>query len=97
MKHLILAILMSLVMAFFIAGYAFAQWHGDQGSQRMSCQDRFDAFDTNHDGKLTKDNSWRRRITGVTPKKCSERWMLTDAVILQKRSSVRGRGWADEL
>jgi hypothetical protein len=55
MKHFKLVILVVSVTVFFIEGMAFAQRHGGQGSQRMSCQDRFDAMDTNHDGKLTKE------------------------------------------
>ncbi|MGO9018969.1 MAG: EF-hand domain-containing protein [Syntrophobacteraceae bacterium] len=53
MKHFKLVVLAGLVTVFLIAGAAFAQWQGAQGSPRMSCQERFDALDTNHDGKLT--------------------------------------------
>jgi len=48
-----LVALVGLVTVFLIAGMAFAQWQGGQGAQRMGCQERFDALDTNHDGKLT--------------------------------------------
>lgn len=50
MKHSKLVILAVSVVVLVIAGAAFAQ-----GGGRMSCQDRFDAMDTNHDGKLTKE------------------------------------------
>ncbi|MGO9313274.1 MAG: EF-hand domain-containing protein [Syntrophobacteraceae bacterium] len=56
MKRLMLVILVGLLAVFFFAGMAFAQWQGGQGGQggpRMGCQERFDALDTNHDGKLT--------------------------------------------
>jgi hypothetical protein len=53
MKRFKLVVLGGLVTVFFIAGMAFAQWQGGQGAQRMGCQERFDALDTNHDGKLS--------------------------------------------
>ena len=53
MKPFKLVVLGALVTVFLIAGVAFAQWQGGQGSPRLSCQERFDALDTNHDGKLT--------------------------------------------
>jgi Ca2+-binding EF-hand superfamily protein len=56
MKRLVLVVLVGLLAVFFFAGMAFAQWQGGQGGQggpRMGCQERFDALDTNHDGKLT--------------------------------------------
>lgn len=53
MKRFNLIVLAGLVTVFFIAGTAFAQWQGGQGAPRLSCQERFDALDTNHDGKLT--------------------------------------------
>jgi len=53
MKYFKMVVLVGLVTVFLIAGAAFAQGQGGQGSQRMSCQDRFDALDSNHDGKLT--------------------------------------------
>jgi Ca2+-binding EF-hand superfamily protein len=54
-KYLKLVAAVGLMAAFLTAGAAFAQWQGGQGSHRMSCQDRFDAMDTNHDGKLTME------------------------------------------
>ncbi len=53
MKRFKLVVLEGLVTVFFIAGMAFAQSQGGQGAPRMGCQERFDALDTNHDGKLT--------------------------------------------
>ena len=53
MKHFKLIVPAGLVTVFLIAGMAFAQWQGGHGASRMSCQERFDALDTNHDGKLT--------------------------------------------
>ncbi len=53
MKRFKLVVLMGLVTVFLVPGMAFAQWQGGQGAQRMGCQERFDALDTNHDGKLT--------------------------------------------
>ncbi len=53
MKRFKLVVLAGLVTVFFISGMAFAQWQGGQGAQKTGCQDRFDALDTNHDGKLT--------------------------------------------
>ena len=53
MKGFKLIALMGLAAVFLIAGTAVAQWQGGQGAQRMGCQERFDALDTNHDGKLT--------------------------------------------
>jgi hypothetical protein len=53
MKHFKLVVLVGLVMVFLIAGTTFAQGQGGQGSPRLSCQERFDALDTNHDEKLT--------------------------------------------
>ncbi|SPF47445.1 Putative signal transduction protein with EFhand domain (modular protein) [Syntrophobacter sp. SbD1] len=53
MKRFKLAALMGLGAVFLLAGMAFAQWQGGQSAQRMGCQERFDALDTNHDGKLT--------------------------------------------
>ncbi len=58
MKHFKLLGLVGLVTVFFIVGMAFAQGAGQMGAQgtpRMGCQQRFDALDTNHDGKLTKE------------------------------------------
>ncbi len=51
--HFKLVVLMGLATVFVIAGAAFAQWQGGQGSPRMNCQERFDALDANHDGQLT--------------------------------------------
>jgi Ca2+-binding EF-hand superfamily protein len=48
-----LVLLLGLATTFLIAGKAFAQLQGGQGSPRLSCQDRFDTLDANHDGKLT--------------------------------------------
>jgi hypothetical protein len=53
MKRFKLVLLTELVAVFLIAGKAFARWQGGQAAQRMVCQERFDALDTNHDGKLT--------------------------------------------
>jgi hypothetical protein len=60
MKQVKLVVLVGLVTVFFIAGIAFAQGGGQgmggQGAApKMSCQDRFDAMNTSHDGKLTKE------------------------------------------
>jgi Ca2+-binding EF-hand superfamily protein len=43
------------VSVLLIGSTVFAQWQGGHGAQRMSCQERFDALDSNHDGKLTKE------------------------------------------
>jgi len=48
-----LVLMVGLVTVFLIAGAAFAQCQVGQCSPRMSCRERFDALDTNHDGKLT--------------------------------------------
>ncbi len=53
MKRFMLFVPLGVLAVFFIAGMAFAQWQGGQGGSRMGCQERFDALDTNHDGKLT--------------------------------------------
>ena len=60
MKHFKLVVLVGLVMVFFITGMAFAQGGGQgKGGQgaapMMGCQQRFDAMDTNKDGKVSKD------------------------------------------
>jgi hypothetical protein len=55
MKHFKLVVLVGLVTVFLVAGMAFAQWQGGQGAPRMSCQERFDVLNNNHDGKLTKE------------------------------------------
>jgi hypothetical protein len=55
MKHFKPVVLAVSVTAFLIGGMASAQWQGGQGAPKMSCQERFDALDTNHDGKLTKE------------------------------------------
>jgi Ca2+-binding EF-hand superfamily protein len=55
MKYFKLVVVVELMMVFLIVGAASAQWQGGQGSARMSCQERFDALDTNHDGKLTME------------------------------------------
>jgi Ca2+-binding EF-hand superfamily protein len=55
MKLFNAVVAVGLVTVFLIAGTAFAQSQGGQGSPRVSCQDRFDALDTNHDGKLTQE------------------------------------------
>jgi hypothetical protein len=55
MKRLRVVAAAGLVTVFLLSGAAFAQWQGAQGTARMSCQDRFDALDTNHDGKLTME------------------------------------------
>jgi hypothetical protein len=60
MKHLKLVVLVGLVTVFFIVNIAFVQGCGqDNGSQgaapMMGCQQRFDAMDTNKDGKVSKD------------------------------------------
>ncbi|MFZ0927574.1 MAG: EF-hand domain-containing protein [Syntrophobacteraceae bacterium] len=60
MKRFGLIVLGGFVLLFFIAAMASAQgpdfrgMHG-QGGSRWGCQQRFDALDTNHDGKLTKE------------------------------------------
>jgi len=53
MKRFMLVVLAGLLAVFFIAGMAFAQWQGGQGGPMMGCEERFDALDANHDGKLT--------------------------------------------
>ncbi len=55
MKHFKLVVLVGLVTVFFIAGMAFAQAKGGQGAPRLGCQERFDSFDTNKDGQVTKE------------------------------------------
>ena len=55
MKRLDLIVPGGLALVLFIAGMAFAQWQGGQGRSGMSCQERFDSLDANHDGKLTKE------------------------------------------
>lgn len=60
MKHFRLVVLVGLVTVFFVTGVAFAQGQGGQGQSgqgapMMGCQQRFDALDTNHDGKVTKE------------------------------------------
>ena len=55
MKHFKLVALVGLVMVLLLVGMAFAQWHGGHGAPRLDCEERFDALDTNHDGKLTKE------------------------------------------
>ncbi len=55
MKHFKLVVLAGLVTVFLISGTAFAQWQGGRGAPRISCQERFDALDTNHDEKLTEE------------------------------------------
>jgi Ca2+-binding EF-hand superfamily protein len=55
MKLFKLVILLVFVAVFLVESSAFAQWQGGQGAPRMSCQERFDVMDTNHDGKLTKE------------------------------------------
>ena len=60
MKHFKLVVLPALVTVFFMAGIAFAQGGGQgKGGQgaapMMGCQQRFDAMDTNKDGKVSKD------------------------------------------
>ncbi len=61
MKRFKLVVLEGLVTVFFIAGMAFAQSQGGQGAPRMGCQERFDALDTNHDGKLTLEEFMAKR------------------------------------
>lgn len=48
MKSLRAALVAGLAVLFIFTGAAYAQEH-----QRMSCEDRFDSMDTNHDGHLT--------------------------------------------
>jgi hypothetical protein len=59
MKQLKLVDLVGLVAVFFIAVMALAQCSGQgndgQGAPSLGCQERFDAMDTNKDGKLSKD------------------------------------------
>ena len=55
MKHFKPVVLAVSMTAFLLGGMASAQWQGGQGAPKMSCQERFDALDTNHDGKLTKE------------------------------------------
>lgn len=60
MKHFRLVMLVGLVTVFSIAGLAFAQGGGQgkgggQGAPMMGCQQRFDSIDTNHDGKISKE------------------------------------------
>jgi hypothetical protein len=60
MKHFKLVVLAALVTVSFMAGIAFAQGGGQgKGGQgaapMMGCQQRFDAMDTNKDGKVSKD------------------------------------------
>lgn len=59
-KHLNLVVLVGLVTVFLMTGFAFAQI-GGQGKgggaavPMIGCQQRFDAMDTNKDGRVTKD------------------------------------------
>ena len=59
MKQLKLVDLVGLVAVFFIAVMALAQCSGQgndgQGAPSLGCQERFDAMDTNKDGKVSKD------------------------------------------
>lgn len=77
MKRFKLVVLAGLVTVFFIASMAFAQWQGGQGAQKTGCQDRFDALDTNHDGKLTLEEFMAAPHNGVIPNRCSGQWMST--------------------
>lgn len=58
MKRFRLAMAVGLAMVFFVTGMAFSQTQGgqsvNQGPPRYGCQQRFNALDANHDGKLTK-------------------------------------------
>ena len=65
MKHFKIVVLVGLVTLFFIAGMAFAQGGGQgkgkggqgcgAGNPMIGCQQRFDSIDTNHDGKISKE------------------------------------------
>ena len=59
MKHFRVMVLVGLVTVFFIAGMAFAQGGGQgkggQGAPMTGCQQQFDEMDTNHDGKISKE------------------------------------------
>ena len=55
MKHIKMILLVVFATMFLIQGMAFAQGQGGHGASRMSCQERFDSLDSNHDGKLTKE------------------------------------------
>lgn len=59
MKHFRLAVLVGLVTVFFSAGMVLAQGGGQgkggQGAPMTACQQRFDSMDTDHDGKVTKE------------------------------------------
>jgi len=60
MKDFKLIVLVGLLTLFLIAGMAFAQGGGQgtgaqSGAPMMGCQQRFDSIDTNHDGKISKE------------------------------------------
>ncbi len=51
MRNLRLAVLVGTLAVFLAAGTAFAQGMG----AGQGCQERFKALDTNHDGKVTRE------------------------------------------
>jgi hypothetical protein len=53
MAHFKLTLWVGLVIVFLFSGLALAQ--GRQGASKPGCQERFDAMDTNKDGKVSKD------------------------------------------
>jgi len=55
MTHFKLIFWVGLVTVFFFSGLALAQGKGRQDASRLGCQERFDAMDTNKDGKVSKD------------------------------------------
>ncbi len=72
MKRFKLVVMVGLVTVFSIAAMVSAQGQSGQGkggqsAPRLGCQERFDAMDTNHDGKLTKEEFMAAPHRGCDP------------------------------
>lgn len=71
MKHWRLVVTVGLATVFFATCTAFAQGSGQgkgsQSSPRLGCQERFNAMDTDKDGKVTKEEFLATSHQGCDP------------------------------
>jgi heme A synthase len=92
MKHLKLVILVISVFCFMSGGMVFSQYLGSQSGSRMSCQDRFDALDANHDGKLTLEEFMATAHHRRNPEERFKALDVNNHGYLTKEEFCSGRG-----
>ena len=96
MKRFKLALAMGLVTIFLTIGMAFGQGNGSQGPPRFGCQTRFDTMDTNHDGKLTKEEFMAAPHWRNNPEQAFDTMDVNREGYITKAEFCAGKGMQEE-